>query len=205
MNGRPVQNSSGKRKVTCREPSAWRNQSCSLLQTPELPRHRRLQEPSTGHPKDLWPGESVSYIHTWLRGEAVGPCQRPAMLQPATMAPQRGSPTAHRRTGSLRPVSPTWPGLLHPSGAAAGLFHAAPRQPAASKGPCFRLFLTANVATWLLARGAGCCSPAGLPIYLLFLARGATRERYGLLPTLSAWEQGTRPGARAQSLAVPCC
>lgn len=91
------------------------------------------------------------------------------------------------------PLSPTWSGLLHCISLQAWCL-------CCIEGACFYLFLA---ATWFLASRAGSYSPALLPIYLLFLAQGATREQYRLLPTLSAWEQGTRRGA--QILVLPCC
>lgn len=205
MSGRPVQNSSGKRKDICREPRAWGNQSCSPFQPQEPLKHRCLQEISTLRPKEFWPGGRVSHF----RGRASARlCRTPASKDsPAPPGPRDRSP---KDGAGVWLVSPTWPGLLKPyiPVARSQVFSTrllASPMPAAWKGPCFSLFLTADVATWFLARGSGCRSLAGLPIYLLFLAQGATRERYVLLPTPSAWEQGTRLGAQAQILAVPCC
>lgn len=71
---------------------------------------------------------------------------------------------------------------------------------AAPRGPAQRRW--SNLSS---GRGSWLRPLAGLPMYLLFLARGATTERSRLLPTASAWEQGTRRGAQAQIIAVLCC
>lgn len=71
---------------------------------------------------------------------------------------------------------------------------------AAPRGPAQRRW--SNLSS---GRGSWLRPPTGLPMYLLFLARGATTERSRLLPTASAWEQGTRRGAQAQIIAVLCC
>lgn len=182
MSGRPVQSSSGKRKAICREPWAWGNQSRSPFQAQELLKHRCLQE--------------ISALARWDSDSHPRLCQHPAL--------QHASSKDNRDRSLDQQASDWWvpPGRSFSS--LGSQWHGHRSFPCVSpcllhqRGPAFAF----SSVTWFLARGAGCCSLAGLPIYLLFLAQGATREWYRLLPTPSAWEQGTRLGAQAQLLVV---